>query len=90
MIRYHGVVEGRVQAVGYRFFTHHHAIKHNITGWVRNQSNGTVEFEAQGTEGDVHAFIDFLKSGPRGAQVTNISTHELSVDIEENKFNVLS
>ena len=43
MIRYYIVVKGRVQGVGFRFFTINIASKYNLTGSVRNMDNGMVE-----------------------------------------------
>ena len=39
----HVVVRGRVQGVGYRAFVEHHARLRNLTGWVRNRRDGSVE-----------------------------------------------
>ena len=62
--RVNAVVEGRVQGVGFRYFTRDRALRHGITGWVRNLPEDNVEIEAQGTGDNVDAFIMEIKKGP--------------------------
>lgn len=50
MKRYHIIASGRVQGVGFRYFVLLKANTLNLTGTVRNQSNGNVEIFAQGQE----------------------------------------
>ena len=47
MIRKHIIAHGRVQGVGLRFTVTGFAKKYNVTGWVRNLYDGTVEMEVQ-------------------------------------------
>ena len=51
MIRKHIIAHGRVQGVGLRFTVTGFAKKYNVTGWVRNLYDGTVEMEVQGQVG---------------------------------------
>ena len=48
MIRKHIIVHGRVQGVGFRYIASSIAAGCHVTGWVRNQYDGTVEIEVQG------------------------------------------
>jgi len=57
-------VEGRVQGVGFRAFTQKIAVTYNITGWVRNRWNGTVEVVAEGKHIDLNKFIQAIQRGP--------------------------
>ena len=50
MIRKHIIAHGRVQGVGLRFTVTGFAKKYNVTGWVRNLYDGTVEMEVQGLD----------------------------------------
>ncbi|WP_106497463.1 acylphosphatase [Lentibacillus sp. Marseille-P4043] len=59
----HIIVSGRVQGVGFRYSAKQSAIKHQLVGWVRNNSNGTVELEVVGDESQVKHYLDILKSG---------------------------
>jgi len=53
---------GRVQGVGFRATTHATASGFAVTGWVRNEPDGSVLVEAQGTRDAVEAFIDAVGS----------------------------
>lgn len=51
---------GRVQGVGFRAVTRAIAAAHGLTGWVRNDPDGSVEAEAQGDATAIDAFLDEL------------------------------
>ncbi len=70
--RLHAWVEGRVQGVGFRFFVLENAIPLDLTGWVRNTYNGSVEVIAEGPRLDLESFLELLRQGPRAAYVTNV------------------
>ena len=53
MKRYHIIVSGRVQGVGFRYFCVMNAQKFNLTGSVRNMSNGNVEIFVQGDPNNI-------------------------------------
>lgn len=57
-VRAHVTYSGRVQGVGFRFTTRRVAEQHDVTGWVRNMPDGTVELEVQGAAPRVEAFLD--------------------------------
>ena len=52
------IFSGRVQGVGFRYTTRRCADRHDLTGWVKNLPNGTVEAFFQGTEADIQACLD--------------------------------
>jgi len=68
----HVLIEGRVQGVGFRFFTKEQAQKLGLTGWVRNTFDGNVEAYAEGMKEDLEIWLTQLQKGPRSAFVTNI------------------
>ena len=76
MTRLHFVVHGRVQGIGYRWFVVEKAAALSLTGWVRNNPDGTVEAEAEGSAEDVARFAEALKSGHPYARVTRIAAAE--------------
>ncbi len=78
------IVKGRVQGVGYRWFTRQAARELGITGFVRNLMNGDVEVVAQGEEEVLNQFIQELRQGPAFAYVTDLKTEEL--DLPEDKY----
>ena len=49
----HVIFIGRVQGVGFRFTAHRMAHRHQLTGFVRNLPDGTVEMFAQGPDRDI-------------------------------------
>lgn len=68
----HVLIEGRVQGVGFRFYSKEQALKLGLTGWVRNTFDGNVEAYAEGLKDDLEIWITHLQRGPRSAFVTNI------------------
>ena len=50
VIRKHIIYSGHVQGVGFRWRAKKAAEMYGVTGWVRNDWNGTVTMEVQGTE----------------------------------------
>jgi acylphosphatase len=52
---------GRVQGVGFRYTAHRIAHRHQLTGFVRNLPDGTVEMLAQGPAGDIDDCIRDIK-----------------------------
>jgi acylphosphatase len=75
--RYHIVVSGKVQGVGYRYFTRDAAQSLGLCGWVRNLRNGGVEIEAEGDQGDVDRLIEKLRQGPPLSRVLNVGVQEM-------------
>ena len=70
------VVEGAVQGVGYREFTRRAALRLNVSGWVRNRSDGSVEALARGSPACVEALIAEMRQGPPAAGVERLSVIE--------------
>ncbi len=65
----HISVRGRVQGVGFRAFVEHEALKHGLSGWVRNRRDGTVEAVFEGDKAKVAAAIEACRCGPMGSRV---------------------
>lgn len=66
------VLAGRVQGVGFRWWTRQTALKLGLTGTVRNLADGRVEVHAGGHASDLSVFRELLQSGPAGADVREI------------------
>lgn len=62
IIRKHILFYGRVQGVGFRYYSVHKANSLGLTGWVQNLYDGSVEMEVQGRESDIDKLIQFLNS----------------------------
>lgn len=65
-------VRGRVQGVGFRWWTHRTAESLGIRGSVRNLADGSVEVRAAGSPGSIEALEQHLHRGPRSASVQNV------------------
>jgi acylphosphatase len=70
------VVSGRVQGVGFRYFTQDTALREGVTGWVRNLADGRVEALVEGDGEAVTRVERALRSGPRGARVEHVSVDD--------------
>ncbi len=70
-------LSGRVQGVGYRWFTQQVATILGVRGWIRNLPDGRVELEVAGTDAQLAAFRAELKAGPPGARVLALEEFEL-------------
>ncbi len=66
------IVQGSVQGVFYRARTKEKALELELTGWVRNRIDGTVEIVAEGNKEDLERLVEWSRSGPKHAHVTNI------------------
>ncbi len=64
LIRIHATVSGRVQGVGFRYYTRKTAQEFDVTGWVMNRADGTVELEAQGEPAAITSFRQAVRRGP--------------------------
>ena len=72
------LIRGDVQGVGYRFFAQRAAARHQVTGYVKNRDDGTVEAWAEGPAERVEAFKHDLATGPQFANVQQVE--ELNVE----------
>jgi acylphosphatase len=77
-VRY--LVVGRVQGVGFRWFTREQAGRLAVFGWVANADDGTVYGEAAGTAGAIEAFLGALQQGPPGSAVDRVSSTMIEAD----------
>ena len=66
------VISGRVQGVGFRYFTQNAAVREGVAGWVQNLPDGRVEAFVEGDEDAVTRVERALRSGPPGARVENV------------------
>ncbi len=64
-------ITGRVQGVGFRFFVIERAKKLDLSGYVSNNIDGTVEVVAEGDKNDIDTLHEYLKQGPMMAHVEN-------------------
>lgn len=74
--RVHVFVSGLVQGVWYRLGTEREAQRLGLAGWVRNLSDGGVEFTAQGAPDDVERLLAWARRGPPDARVDRLEVTE--------------
>jgi acylphosphatase len=70
------LVSGRVQGVGFRYFTQDIAVREGVTGWVRNLPDGRVEACVEGEREAVIRLERALRSGPGGARVETVAVSD--------------
>ncbi|MBM4764450.1 acylphosphatase [Bacillus sp. B15-48] len=76
MLQLHIIVTGRVQGVGYRYFTQMKAIQYGITGWVKNRADGSVEMMTSGTKEKLSQFVEDIRRGNPFSIVENVEINE--------------
>ena len=76
---FHAALRGRVQGVGFRYYTVKEARRLNIGGWVKNTAAGGVEVWAEGGRNSLDLFYGWLRHGPPGARVDTIEKDEAPV-----------
>jgi acylphosphatase len=81
-------ITGRVQGVGYRAWVEREARRRGLSGWVRNQPDGSVEAVFAGPAEMVEAMTAACKVGPRAAVVLQVAASPLLVP-PESGFRVL-
>lgn len=65
-------VYGFVQGVSFRYYTQREANRIGVSGWVANQTNGTVRVVAQGSESALSQLLKFLHRGSPMARVEQV------------------
>lgn len=62
-MRKHVIVSGSVQGVGFRNAANKKAKEMNLTGWVQNKADGTVELEVEGQEEKLQYYLKQIEDG---------------------------
>jgi acylphosphatase len=81
-------VHGRVQGVGFRWWTRSRAQDLGLSGTVRNCDDGSVEVTARGSDADLSTLLSFLRQGPPGASVQRVD-EEPAHDVPEADFRIV-
>lgn len=77
-------ISGRVQGVGFRYYTYQHAKRLGILGWVFNCSDRTVEVVAQAEGSLLQKFEKILLKGPSFSKVVSVLKEEIDMDFFES------
>ncbi len=69
-------VTGRVQGVSFRYHAQREASRCGLTGWVRNDPDGSVELHLEGPWDEVDAMVAWCRTGPQAASVREVAIRE--------------
>ena len=81
MKTYHYLVTGKVQGVWYRDTIKQAAQKLDLTGWVKNLADGSVELIVTGSEKQLTEFAALLWKGSATSAVLNVTKHEVNLQM---------
>lgn len=71
-VRLSAWVHGRVQGVGFRWWTRARALELGLTGYASNKPDGRVHVIAQGPRGDCERLLQLLRSGTSPGAVSTV------------------
>ncbi len=80
------LIKGRVQMVGFRYFTKKNARRLGVKGYVKNLPTGEVKAVAEADKKTMEKFLKLLKTGPRSAEVTGMDVEYKSSDSYSSDF----
>jgi len=70
-------IHGRVQGVGFRYSAVQAAVKAGVSGWVRNEWDGTVLVYCEGNTQSVDMFIGWCQKGPSLSRIVSLDITEV-------------
>lgn len=79
-------IHGHVQGVFYRQETQRKALELDLTGWVKNDSDNTVECLAEGEKNKLEQMINWCREGSDSAQVDKVDVKWLLYQGEFKEF----
>jgi acylphosphatase len=86
--RYHLLISGRVQGVGYRYSIRNIASKLGLVGWVKNRDDSKVEIVAEGDKISLEELVEWAKHGPRFSKVDAVDIELQPASDEFLDFNI--
>lgn len=82
-------VTGRVQGVGFRWWTRQNAAGLGLEGAVRNRRDGSVEIHVRGPREDIASFRRMLEAGPSAARVDAVEECDPGLGVTDGEFKIL-
>jgi len=86
--RLHAHVYGRVQGVGFRFYTVDAAVSLGLTGWVANRYDDSVEVVAEGPRPKLQHLLEYLQQGPSISRVDQVQHQFLPATRAYKRFSI--
>lgn len=86
-VRMRYVFTGCVQGVGFRYRAYHAANSLGLTGWVRNEFDGSVTLEVQGGRSSIDAMLGMIENSPY-IEIDDIRSREIPADPGEHAFEI--
>lgn len=74
LVRVHGLVQG----VAFRASCQWEAQARGVAGWARNEADGTVTARFEGSQEAVEAMVEWCRTGPRAAKVTDVEVEDVA------------
>ncbi len=84
----HYVIGGRVQGVGFRWFTEAAAAREGLHGWASNRPDGRVEIAVEGDAEAVERFERHIRHGPAGARVDDVQVDDTTPSGRDSSFTI--
>jgi acylphosphatase len=81
-------IMGRVQGVSFRYNAQVQARRMGLTGWIRNEPDGSVYVLAEGSDSMLETFVHYLEQGPRSAKVESLKTNWSKATGEYDSFEI--
>ena len=78
---------GTVQGVGFRYRARYAASGCGVTGWVKNEWDGSVQMEAQGTNEQINQVLKMINAGSY-IRIDQLEYKEIPVEKEERGFHI--
>ncbi|WP_071396151.1 acylphosphatase [Bacillus tuaregi] len=88
MIQLHIIVSGKVQGVGYRYFSQMKAVQYGVTGWAKNLADDSVEIIAVGSKDQLDPFVEELRIGNPFSKITDMEITESEVTENFHSFTI--
>jgi acylphosphatase len=83
------IITGRVQGVGFRYFTHDAAVREGVTGWVTNRPDGCVEAYVEGDSDAVTRVERAIRRGPAAARVESVQADTEEASGAYSRFDII-
>ncbi|WLR51219.1 acylphosphatase [Bacillus tianshenii] len=77
MKRYHIIVHGNVQGVGFRAYVQQKALEYSMKGWVKNKRDESVEIDVEGPANKMDEFLSEIEKGSPFSKVDSLDVTEL-------------